>query len=83
MDWKTPDRMEMIREDDERVYRERKLPACKSNGLSQHLDVIHKRFFAPIEQVDCEEPASAGNECATIIWHRRFTFLMVRRITLR
>lgn len=43
------------------------------NCIPQRLDVIDQQRLTPFHQVDRKEPASAGNESATIVWHDQET----------
>ena len=65
----TPDRMQVIGQHHDCVDGECMTLACRGNGCAQGLDLIDEQGLATVQQVDGEEPASAGNERATIIRH--------------
>ena len=65
----TPDRMQVIGQHHECVDGEWMTLASRGNGCAQGFDLIDEQGLATIQQIDREEPASAGNERATIIGH--------------
>jgi hypothetical protein len=67
--WQGPDRVEMIGQDDERVYREGMTLPGRGDCLAQRGDMIDEQSSASLQQVDREEEASAWNERATIVRH--------------
>jgi hypothetical protein len=82
-----PYRVKMIRQDNDGINIEGIFSPRRGNGRSQYLDVIDKQRLPSLQQIDSEEPASTGDECAAIIRHadrldRRFAE-MEWRITLR
>ena len=65
----TPDRMQVIGQHHDCVDGECMTLACRGNGCAQGLDLIDEQGLATVQQVDGEEPASAGNERATVAQH--------------
>jgi hypothetical protein len=59
--------MQVIRQYHERMGLERMALLRCSHGLAQDVDVIDEQGLLPVQQIDREEPTSAGNERATII----------------
>src|SRR5258707_1315257 len=64
-----PYRVKMIRQDNDGIDIEGIFLPRRGNGRSQYLDVIDKQRLPSLQQIDSEEPASAGDECAAIIRH--------------
>jgi hypothetical protein len=59
----------MIWQHHECIDRECLASASRANGSAQKLDLVNEQGLTPVQQVYCEEPASARNERATIIRH--------------
>jgi hypothetical protein len=59
----------MIRQDDKCIDRKWIVLASSGDGFAERLDMVHEQGFAPIEEVNCEEPASSGDESATVVGH--------------
>ena len=59
--------MQMIWQNDESIDVEGMAPARGGDRVTQDFDLIGQKGFPSIEQVDREEPASSGNECAAIV----------------
>ena len=64
-----PDRVQMIRQDDDCVDRKVMARARRRDRLSQGRDVVDEQGLPPLQQVDREEPAPARNERTTITQH--------------
>jgi hypothetical protein len=65
-----PDRVNVIRQDDNGVDLERIVAPRVGNRAAQRVDVIDELRFAPFQQIDSKEQRSTGNAGAAIIWHR-------------
>src|SRR5215212_10651984 len=63
------DGMQMIRHYDKCVDDERKAAPSPGDRISQFCDMFDQQSFSSFQQIDCEEPAGARNECATIVGH--------------
>ena len=67
----SPDRVQMVRQHDESVDRERQLSPRGCDRTPQKRDVFDQQACPPFQQIDGEEPAAAMDERATIIGHGR------------
>ena len=63
------DRVQVVRQDDERVDLERIFAAGACDRVAKRVDMIDEQRLFSIEQIDGEEPASARNEGAAIVGH--------------
>jgi hypothetical protein len=64
-----PDGMNMIRQDDHSVDFKRVTLLSRARCLAQSVNLVDKKRTTALQQGYCEEPASTGNQGATIIWH--------------
>src|SRR5438477_11148487 len=66
-----PNRVNVFGQHDHRVDRKRVPRLGDPSCLAQCCDMIGEKAGSPIQQIDCEKPASTGYEGATIIRQRR------------
>jgi hypothetical protein len=65
-----PDRMQMIRQDDDGFDVERMAAPNITERLAQEIDVIDEKTQAPLSQIGREEKAAAADEVSPIVCHR-------------
>ena len=79
-----PNAVEVIGEDDPGVDRERVAAAGDTNGVPEQVDTPNEEVVAaPLEQVDGEEIASAGDTVATVVGNGAFPTVVVYAGLLR
>jgi hypothetical protein len=66
-----PDSVQMVRQDHDRIERERMARPHIAKSFPQQTDSLRKQARAPVSQVNREEEASAGNEVPPIVRHRQ------------
>src|SRR6266478_506651 len=71
----SPDRVEMVRQYNDRLDRERMTRTHIAKGCSKQIDFVDKKPRSSVSQIDCEKESPAGNKITPIIGHRRMTEL--------
>jgi len=64
-----PDRVEMVRQHDDRIDCERVMPARLAKRGTEPIDVLRQQPQSPLRQIDGEEEAAPSSEVATIAGH--------------
>jgi hypothetical protein len=64
-----PNCVDVIRQDHHGVDRKRMARLRDARRVAQRVDMVRQKAALPVQQVDGEEPASAGHEGTAIIWH--------------
>jgi hypothetical protein len=64
-----PDRVQVIGQHDERIDRARPALPCLGDRHAKRRDMVDEQGLSPLQQINREEPAAAGNERTTIVWH--------------
>ena len=65
-----PDRMQMVRQDDDGLDVERMAPPNIAERLAQEVDVIDEKTQAALSQIGREEKAAAADKVSPIVRHR-------------
>jgi len=63
--WQRPDRMQMVRQDDECVDGEGMTLPRRGDRLAQGSNLVHQQGLPPLQQVDREEKAAARDDSST------------------
>src|ERR1041385_1021202 len=64
-----PDRMQMIRKDNDRLDGKRVIGLCLAKRCTQGANVLRKETRPAIQQIDREEEAAASDEIASVLRH--------------
>jgi hypothetical protein len=66
---------EDFRQHNDRRSLERIISFRCRESITQDVDVFDEQALLPLQEIDSEKPASAGNKGASVVWHVRRAFM--------